>query len=305
LLVALTLALSYCRCVYAQLDKEVTPKPAESPGAVKPAPGTVKANAKVGLKYVWIPPGTFMMGCSPGDNECRNAELPAHEVTITRGFWMGQTEVTVGAYKRFAGAAGRQMPPEPVLPSGRPLNPRWGDEAMPIVDVTWDDAQAYCGWAGGRLPTEAEYEYAARAGSTGPRYGDLDEIAWYVENSGREHIDIDSARISKEDPANFWKRMEENGMSMHDVGQKRPNGFGLYDMLGNVWEWVGEGYGQNYYPSSPSEDLSRPAFQARVLRGGSFELPPGGVRVSNRLRVSPGLRTFAFGFRCGGEVFAP
>jgi len=303
LLVALTWALTYCLCAHAQLDKEVTPKPAESRGAGKPTPGTVKANPKDGLKYVWIPPGTFMMGCSPGDNECRNAELPPHEVTITKGFWMGQTEVTVGAYKRFAGATGRQMPPEPVLVNGRPLNPRWGDEAMPVVDVTWDDAQAYCSWAGGRLPTEAEWEYAARAGSTGARYGNLDEIAWYVENSGRQRLD--SERILREDQNNYLKRINENGNNMHDVGQKRPNGFGLYDMLGNVWEWVGDGYGQNYYPSSPSQDSSGPAFQVRVLRGGSWDGNPGSVRVSSRFRVSSGLRIFSFGFRCAGEVFAP
>jgi serine/threonine-protein kinase len=113
--------------------------------------GEVRVNPKDGLKYVWIPPGTFMMGCSPGDNECQDDEKPPHRVTITKGFWLGQTEVTVGAYKRFAGATARQMPPEPNL-SGRPLNPGWSDEAMPIVDVTWDDAQAYCRWAGGCPP---------------------------------------------------------------------------------------------------------------------------------------------------------
>jgi len=119
-------------------------------------PGTVRENPQDGLKYVWIPPGGFEMGCSPEDKECFAEEKPAHQVTITKGFWMGQTEVTVGAYKRFAAATGRQMPPEPDF-SGRPLDPGCGNEALPIVDVTWDEAQAYCAWAGGRLPTEAEW----------------------------------------------------------------------------------------------------------------------------------------------------
>ncbi len=78
-----------------------------------PPLGKLRLNPKDGLKYVWIPPGTFMMGCSPGDTECHDNEKPPHQVTITKGFWLGQTEVTVGAYKRFAAATGRQMPPEP------------------------------------------------------------------------------------------------------------------------------------------------------------------------------------------------
>jgi formylglycine-generating enzyme required for sulfatase activity len=260
-------------------------------------------NPKDGLTYVWIPAGTFMMGCSLGDTECADDEKPAHQVTITKGFWMGETEVTVGAYKRYAAAMGRRMPPEPVLDK-RALNSGWRDEAMPIVDVTWDDAQAYCRWVGGRLPTEAEWEYAARGGSTASRYGDVNEIAWYADNSGREHLDSD--RIRKEDQANYVKSLRLNGNGMHRVGQKRANAFGLYDMLGNVWEWVNDWYDGNYYQSSPFQDpLGATGGKERVLRGGSWYDIPRYVRVSVRGGFGPGNRYNVSGFRCGGAVFVP
>jgi formylglycine-generating enzyme required for sulfatase activity len=120
-----------------------------SHGQLGPAPGTVKTNPKDGLKYVWIPPGTFTMGCSSGDTECANDEKPPHKVTITKGFWMGQTEVTVGAYKRFVRLTGRKMPPDP--------NANWADDRLPVVSTDWNEAKVYCAWAGGRLPTEAEW----------------------------------------------------------------------------------------------------------------------------------------------------
>jgi formylglycine-generating enzyme required for sulfatase activity len=262
--------------------------------------GETTVNPNDGLKYVWIPPGTFMMGCSPDDTECDGNEKPPHQVTIRNGFWLGQTEVTVGAYKGFAEATGSQMPPEPNF-KGRLLNPGWRDDAMPIVDVTWDDAQAYCRWAGGRLPTEAEWEYAARAGSTASRYGDLDEIAWYADNSGPQRLD--STRIYNEDLANYTKDLNENGNGPHEVGQKRANGFGLYDMLGNVYEWVNDWYAQNYYQNSASQDPSGPATgQFRVERGVSWGDLPRWVRVSMRLWPSPGAKSDYDGFRCAGEV---
>jgi formylglycine-generating enzyme required for sulfatase activity len=143
--------------------------------------GTVRKNLKDGLDYVWIPPGKFTMGCSPGDGECLNNEKPPHEVTITREFWLGQTEVTAAAYDRF-----------------RKTSDHTPD--LPVVYVNWEEAQAYCKWAGLRIPTEAEWEYAARANTTGPRYGALDDVAWHRWNSGGR---------------------------LHPVGGKQPNAWGL------------------------------------------------------------------------------
>lgn len=236
------------------------------------APGTPKANPKDGLKYVWIPPGSFQMGCSPGDSECDSAEKPSHQVTISKGFWIGQTEVTVGAYKRFAAGTGNGIPSAPFFNQG------WINEQMPI-NVSWNDAKGFCQWAGGRLPTEAEWESAARGGSTEARYGPLDEVAWYRKNSGS---------------------------GPHPVGEKRANGFGLFDTLGNMWEWVSDWYDAAYYANSPSADPSGPSSgTARVLRGGSWYYGPRGVRVSDRATGTPEDRDNYVGLRCVREVGSP
>jgi formylglycine-generating enzyme required for sulfatase activity len=256
----------------AQARPEATGKPQN-----KTAPGSkpvkVRENPRDGLKYVWIPPGTFTMGCSSGDSECFDEEKPAHAVTITKGFWIGQTVVTVGAYKRFTASAGQQMPAAPYYNAG------WTNENMPIFNVNWNDAQAYCQWSEGRLPTEAEWEYAARAGSTEARYGPLDEVAWYAANSGAQ---------------------------THEVAQKRANTFGLYDTLGNVVEWVNDWNDGNYYQNSPSQDPSGPSSgQYRVMRGGSWYVYPRGVRVSFRGGSDPAVRDNGGGVRCVGEANMP
>jgi formylglycine-generating enzyme required for sulfatase activity len=239
----------------------------------KPTVGSARENPKDGLKYVWIPPGTFMMGCSPGDNECEYDEKPAHEVTITKGFWIGQTEVTVAAYKRFSNETGHDFPTSP------DFNSRWRNDNWPIVNVTWDDAKAYCVWSGGRLPTEAEWEYAARAGSTEARYGDIASIAWSDSNSGGR---------------------------THNVGEKRANGFGLYDMFGNVWEWVSDWYNENYYESRASQDPSGPPSGTRkVVRGGSFANDPSNGRASSRGAGALDSGDSDGGLRCVGGVDNP
>ena len=234
--------------------------------AKQPVPGTVKTNPKDGLKYVWIPPGRFMMGCSPGDAECGDDEKPSHEVTLTKGFWMGETEVTQAAYQKVTGN-----------------NPSASKGAnLPVESVSWEDAQAYCRATGGRLPTEAEWEYAARAGSTGSRYGDLDQIAWYR--------DISAPR---------------------EVGKKQANAWGLYDMLGNVWEWVADWYAG--YPAGSQRDPAGPSKknaakidegqggESHVMRGGSWGANSMSTRASVRGFDIPWSGESTYGFRCAGS----
>jgi formylglycine-generating enzyme required for sulfatase activity len=219
--------------------------------------GTTRVNPKDRLTYIWIPAGTFTMGCSPGDSECDDHEKPAHHVTITKGFWMGQTGVTLAAYERVIGS----NPSEHI------------GAALPVETISWDEAHAYCVAAGMRLPTEAEWEYAARGGNASARYGTLDAAAWSDGNSGGK---------------------------THEVGQKQANTYGLYDMLGNVWEWVADWYG--YYGSSPLNDPGGPSSgDTKVLRGGSWNGYARNARASQRTWFVPGYRFDYIGVRCAGD----
>ena len=203
----------------------VEPKPValERPqnGMSGPSQPSRKTNPKDGLTYVWIQPGTFTMGCSVGDKECWDSERPAHRVTISKGFWIGDSPVTQAAYKRVTG--------------GDPSNFKGQD--LPVEKVNWMEARDYCQNVG--LPTDAEWEYAARAGTTSARYGELKRIAWYEKNSDG---------------------------NTHEVKQKKPNAWGLYDMLGNVRQWTGDWSGGAYTPGSQQDPEGAQEGQLLSLR---------------------------------------
>jgi formylglycine-generating enzyme required for sulfatase activity len=190
-------------------------------------------------QYRWIPPGTFAMGCG----SCAADEKPVHTVAIPRGFWMAATEDHNGP--------------------------------LPRLGMSWKQALASCVKIGGRLPTEAEWEYAARGGEDGPAYGQLDDIAWYLENSGGE---------------------------VHPVRKKKPNKYGLYDMLGNAAEWVLDRYYNQYDLAAPAigPNIERPlrGNAMGTLRGGFWETPASELRVTRRAPRPPDEPEGMIGFRC-------
>ena len=239
-----------------------------------PKPGVARANPVDGQTYVWIPAGTFHMGCLADDYDCDDDEFPRHEVQLTRGFWMGRTEVSVAAYAFFAEAEQAALPEPP------PFNKDWRKRDHPIVRVKWADADAYCRWAGGRLPTEAEWEYGARGGRA--------ELKFPWGN-----------RVTHEDANYRGTGWQDAWSNTSPGGSFRPNRWGLYDMAGGVWEWVADWYAGNYDKFSEPED-PRGAGRGieRVVRGGSWFTTSRVLRSSDRFKVTPHSYSHDIGFRC-------
>ncbi len=239
----------------------------------------------LGMRFVKIPAGSFVMGTTEPaaaaaevpdpDPDYAGDETPAHEVIISSPFYLGQTEVTQGVWLEVM-----ENRPGPA--------PWWegeGWQRLPVAAVSWtmaarfveelnrlDPAHRY------RLPTEAEWEYAARAGTTGLRpvsREDLPDHAWYIANSG-DHA--------------------------HAVATREPNAFGLYDTLGNVWEWVADYYAPDTYTAAPRRDPEGPATGvSKVRRGGSYHCPVHQVRPAYRGANAPDVRYTVLGLRVVAE----
>lgn len=224
----------------------------------------------VGIEFVLIPAGEFLMGCSSGDNDCDADEKPSKTVKTEKAYYIGKYEITQGQWKAVMG-------------DNRSFHGKCGD-SCPAEQISWEDVQEFIGKLCDkedsrsflqkisfqksdcryRLPTEAEWEYAARGSDpkTGnkSRYGDINEIGWYNKNSQSK---------------------------THPVGQKKPNSFGLFDMLGNVWEWTLD---------IPAPDSGRNAAD-RIRKGGAYNFSDKMSRVSGRAFSLSDSRSPANGFR--------
>ena len=225
-----------------------------------------RRTVRVGSQEValrWCPAGTFMMG-SPSGEEGRSGDETQHKVTLTKGFWMGETEVTQGLWQAVTGS-----------------NPsHFKGDNLPVEQVSWEDCETFVkalneryGQAGMRwaLPTEAQWEYACRAGSTGPYAGTgrLEDMGWYLGNSGNQ---------------------------THPVGTKQPNAWGLYDMHGNVWEWCAW-YTHDLGTQAVTDPKGPGQGSIRVYRGGSWCYGARFCRSASRIRDVPVYRLHGLGLR--------
>jgi formylglycine-generating enzyme required for sulfatase activity len=231
-----------------------------------------KRDEKTGIELVRIPGGEFTMGSPDGDGY--DDEHPSHRVRIS-SFELAKYSVTNSQFARYLAAN----------PNAR--KPGEWDEArknphLPVVRVSWLDAQAFAQWAGMRLPTEAEREYATRAGTTtryfsGDADADTDQVAWFNSNAGDR---------------------------LHEVCTKKPNAFGLYDMHGNVWEWCSDWF-QRYPPSTPTTVVDPQGPESgttRVIRGGYYNRPPVDGRSAARDNREPETREYFIGFRVARDL---
>ena len=284
----------------ATLTPTITPEPTLGIGSkmVNPVDGAV---------LVYVPEGEFLMGSE--DDDAWNDEKPQHLVYLD-AFWLYQHPVTNAQFAAFVDASGQQTTAEEIgwnwvwdgsnwvqtdgaywgAPEG-PDSSVAGREDHPVVQVSWSDATAYCQWAGGRLPTEAEWEKAARG-------TDERRFPW-----GDDPVTGDRANFCDVNcPMDWADKSQDDGYEQTSPVGSYPAGaspYGALDMAGNVWEWVADYYEAGYYRRAPAENPTGPTSgAAHVLRGGSWSSFWGNLRVSNRGWYCPGCWYYINGFRC-------
>jgi len=300
-----------------------------------PPPPRVERSPVDGLAYVLLPAGEFQQGCVPGDDcavDERKDESPRHAVRLTKPFWMGQTEVTVDAFRRFVDATGRRTTGEldgwsvffdgqkPVRREGMSWRAPGFEQAgsEPVVDVSWYDAEAFCAWSGGRLPTEAEWEYGARGGEDGRLYPWGDDPAPVAAGARQANVADEAARLVY--PSWSTVRGYDDGHAhTAPVGSFAANGFSLSDVEGNAAEWCADWHDDRAYATQveaaagasgaggstagPVVDPRGPATgEQRVVRGGSWADDASFLRTSRRYFDKPATHKVFIGFRCARDA---
>jgi len=258
--------------VYQQLLAKLTQRRSTaSPSMLRPE-GSTGGEGQVGTQeapMTLVPAGEFMMGSNLADDE-----RPAHHVYLN-AFYMDKYEVTVGQYAKYLEVTDMEEPPDWHI-MNQPQH-----QKRPVVNVDWEDAVMYCKWAGKRLPTEAEWEKAAR-GTDGRIY------PWGNEVPTRLH-------------ANYGRKEWNNHLALVPVGsfEEGRSSYGIYDMAGNAWEWVSDWYDYDYYKNSPRRNPTGPTTgEDKVVRGGSWLYVPEFLRSAHRFAAQPTNRHFGYGFRC-------
>lgn len=242
----------------------------------------VETMGKDGAPMVLVPAGAFPMGVPAGDRDGGRDEYPRHDVMLD-AYTIDKFEVTNGRYQEFSKATGHRPPQHPKDQS-RTL---WrGDQSpdsisdRPVINVDWYDADAYCKWAGKRLPTEAEWEKAARG-------TDSRRFPWGNVEPTAKHLNYNQHWIGE-------KTLMPVGS--YEAG-KSP--YGAYDMAGNVWEWVTDWYDQDYYRHGPTRNPPGPeSGEEKVIRGGSWDFQAQSLLVVARLSFEPTMQSGFIGFRC-------
>ena len=268
--------------------------PSVALAAKTPKQGDTIVEPLTKMSFVYIEPGKFMMG-SPETEADRYGDETQHEVEIKKGFWIGQYEVTFEQYDAFTKATHRAK--------ANDLS-NWGRDNRPAIYVKWFYANEFAKWLSEktghsyRLPTEAEWEYAARAGTTtafsfGDHVGGMDNHSFFkmLMDAGTANADAERALIDQY----AWYGGNADQQT-HPVGQKKPNPWGLYDMHGNVWEWTCSVYAEDYSGSESCVEDPK-SNKKRSVRGGSWQFYAKGMRSADRRFFAPVMRLPYVGFR--------